>query len=230
MNENVKQTQENAYKLWEEHVSTGYLLYPNEYLTRYIFANRKSFKTVLDFGCGDGRHLEMMSKAKIPNIIGVDINQKPLEVAFTRLNERVERVGKLILLNNKNKSLKDIIGDTKVDAILSWGVLHLFTPNIVVNLLSEFKNHLNKNGKILVNFRSQNDSLKNSAINLEPNVYKATRKSHKDLLYTFYTIDMIKDVFQKADLKISSIDKETFSQNNGDIQNEFYITEAIHNS
>ncbi|WP_275896839.1 hypothetical protein [Campylobacter fetus] len=41
---------------------------------------------------------------------------------------------------------------------------------------------------------------------------------------------MIKDLFGKADLKISSIDKETFSQNNGDIQNEFYITEAVHNS
>ncbi|EAI3919652.1 TPA: class I SAM-dependent methyltransferase [Campylobacter fetus subsp. venerealis] len=138
--------------------------------------------------------------------------------------------GRLILLNNKNKSLKDIIGGTKVDAILSWGVLHLFTPNIVVNLLSEFKNHLNKNGKILVNFRTQNDSLKNDAINLEPNVYKVTKESHKDLLYTFYTLDMIKDLFEKADLKISSIDKETFSQNNGDIQNEFYITEAVHNS
>lgn len=195
---------------------------------RFIFKNK--FQSALDFGCATGRHLECLNRAGVKKIIGVDINQKPLEVAFTRLNERVERVGKLILLNNKNKSLKDIIGDTKVDAILSWGVLHLFTPNIVVNLLSEFKNHLNKNGKILVNFRSQNDSLKNSAINLEPNVYKATRKSHKDLLYTFYTIDMIKDVFQKADLKISSIDKETFSQNNGDIQNEFYITEAIHNS
>ncbi|MDY6187387.1 MAG: hypothetical protein SPH77_00950, partial [Campylobacter sp.] len=79
-------------------------------------------------------------------------------------------------------------------------------------------------------FRSKNDSLKNSAINLEPNVYKITRKSHKDLLYTFYDIDMIKDVFYKADLKISSIDKETFTQNNGDIQNDFYIIEAIHNS
>ncbi|EAJ5704963.1 hypothetical protein P9H58_000436 [Campylobacter fetus] len=108
--------------------------------------------------------------------------------------------------------------------------MHLFTPNIVVNLLSEFKNHLNKNGKILVNFRTQNDSLKNDAINLEPNVYKVTKESHKDLLYTFYTLDMIKDLFEKADLKISSIDKETFSQNNGDIQNEFYITEAVHNS
>lgn len=108
--------------------------------------------------------------------------------------------------------------------------MHLFTPNIVVNLLSEFKNHLNKNGKILVNFRSKNDSLKNGAINLEPNVYKITRKSHKDLLYTFYDIDMIKDVFYKADLKISSIDKETFTQNNGNIQNDFYIIEAIHNS
>ncbi len=31
MNESVKQAQENAYKLWGEHVSTGYLLYPNEY-------------------------------------------------------------------------------------------------------------------------------------------------------------------------------------------------------
>ena len=138
--------------------------------------------------------------------------------------------GNLEVLNNKDKSLKDILGETKVDTIISWGVLHLFTPNIVVNLLSEFKNHLNKNGKILVNFRSKNDSLKNGAINLEPNVYKITRKSHKDLLYTFYDIDMIKDVFYKADLKISSIDKETFTQNNGDIQNDFYITEAIHNS
>ncbi|EAJ5704960.1 class I SAM-dependent methyltransferase [Campylobacter fetus] len=81
MNESVKQAQENAYKLWGEHVSTGYLLYPNEYLTRYVFANRRSFKTVLDFGCGDGRHLEMMSKAKIPHIIGVDYNKSVLQIA-----------------------------------------------------------------------------------------------------------------------------------------------------
>lgn len=227
MKNSLKDYETNLAK-WEKLALKGDLIYPNEYVVRFIFKNK--FQSALDFGCATGRHLECLNRAGVKKIIGVDINQKPLEVAFTRLNERVERVGKLILLNNKNKSLKDIIGDTKVDAILSWGVLHLFTPNIVVNLLSEFKNHLNKNGKILVNFRSQNDSLKNSAINLEPNVYKATRKSHKDLLYTFYTIDMIKDVFQKADLKISSIDKETFSQNNGDIQNEFYITEAIHNS
>ncbi|MCI7548969.1 MAG: class I SAM-dependent methyltransferase [Campylobacter sp.] len=87
MNEGIKQAQENAYKLWEEHVSSGYLLYPNEYLTRYIFANRRSFKTVLDFGCGDGRHLEMMSKAKIPNIIGVDYNKSVLQIAKNRCNE-----------------------------------------------------------------------------------------------------------------------------------------------
>lgn len=227
MKNSLKDYETNLAK-WEKLALKGDLIYPNEYVVRFIFKNK--FQSALDFGCATGRHLECLNRAGVKKIIGVDINQKPLEVAFTRLNERVERVGKLILLNNKNKSLKDIIGDTKVDAILSWGVLHLFTPNIVVNLLSEFKNHLNKNGKILVNFRSQNDSLKNSAINLEPNVYKATRKSHKDLLYTFYTIDMIKDVFQKADLKISSIDKETFSQKNGDIQNDFYITEAIHNS
>lgn len=219
----------NDLSYWEELVLKGDLIYPDEHVLRFIFRNK--FKSALDFGCATGRHLECLNRAGVKKIIGIDINQKPLEIAFARLNERVEMGrGRLILLNNKDKSLKDILGKTKVDAIISWGVLHLFTPNIVVNLLSEFKNHLNKNGKILVNFRSKNDSLKNGAINLEPNVYKITRKSHKDLLYTFYDIDMIKDVFYKADLKISSIDKETFTQNNGDIQNDFYIIEAIHNS
>ncbi|ABK82305.1 class I SAM-dependent methyltransferase [Campylobacter fetus] len=228
MKNSFKDYETNLAK-WEELVLNGDLIYPNEHVVRFIFKNK--FQSALDFGCATGRHLECLNRAGVKKIIGVDINQKPLEVAFARLNECVEMGGgRLILLNNKNKSLKDIIGGTKVDAILSWGVLHLFTPNIVVNLLSEFKNHLNKNGKILVNFRTQNDSLKNDAINLEPNVYKVTKESHKDLLYTFYTLDMIKDLFEKADLKISSIDKETFSQNNGDIQNEFYITEAVHNS
>lgn len=227
MKNSFKDYETNLSK-WEELVLNGDLIYPNEHVVRFIFKNK--FQSALDFGCATGRHLECLNRAGVKKIIGVDINQKPLEVAFARLNECVEMGGRLILLNNKNKSLKDIIGGTKVDAILSWGVLHLFTPNIVVNLLSEFKNHLNKNGKILVNFRTQNDSLKNDAINLEPNVYKVTKESHKDLLYTFYTLDMIKDLFEKADLKISSIDKETFSQNNGDIQNEFYITEAVHNS
>ena len=228
MKNSFKDYETNLAK-WEELVLKGDLIYPDEHVLRFIFRNK--FKSALDFGCATGRHLECLNRAGVKKIIGIDINQKPLEIAFARLNERVEMGGgRLILLNNKDKSLKDILGKTKVDAIISWGVLHLFTPNIVVNLLSEFKNHLNKNGKILVNFRSKNDSLKNGAINLEPNVYKITRKSHKDLLYTFYDIDMIKDVFYKADLKISSIDKETFTQNNGDIQNDFYIIEAIHNS
>ncbi|MGM9995756.1 MAG: class I SAM-dependent methyltransferase, partial [Campylobacter sp.] len=132
----------NDLSYWEELVLKGDLIYPDEHVLRFIFRNK--FKIALDFGCATGRHLECLNRAGVKKIIGVDINQKPLEIVFARLNERVEMGrGRLILLNNKDKSLKDTLGDTKVDAIISWGVLHLFTPNIVVNLLSEFKNHLN---------------------------------------------------------------------------------------
>ena len=108
MNESVKQVQENAYKLWEEHVSTGYLLYPNEYLTRYIFVNRRSFKTVLDFGCVDGRHLEMMSKAKISHIIGVDYNKSVLQIAKNRCNKNGVKCE--VFQSGKILNLKEALG------------------------------------------------------------------------------------------------------------------------
>ena len=84
MNQEVIKAQEDAYELWGKHVSSGMLLYPNEYLTRYIYANRKEFKTILDFGCGDGRHLEMMARAGLEHIIGVDCNRSVLDVAKQR--------------------------------------------------------------------------------------------------------------------------------------------------
>ncbi len=119
MNESVKQAQENAYKLWGEHVSTGYLLYPNEYLTRYVFANRRSFKTVLDFGCGDGRHLEMMSKAKIPHIIGVDYNKSVLQIAKNRCNENGVKCE--VFQSGEVLNLNEILGGEKVDCVVCWG-------------------------------------------------------------------------------------------------------------
>ncbi|CUU89059.1 class I SAM-dependent methyltransferase [Campylobacter hyointestinalis] len=93
MKNSLKDYETNLAK-WEKLALKGDLIYPNEYVVRFIFKNK--FQSALDFGCATGRHLECLNRAGVKKIIGVDINQKPLEVAFTRLNERVERVGKLI--------------------------------------------------------------------------------------------------------------------------------------
>lgn len=215
--------------LWQDLVKKGDLIYPNENVVRFIFAN--NFNSALDFGCGNGRHLEVFLRAKIKKIIGVDMNEMPLKTSFARLNESAENsLIKLILLNNKNKNLKELLNATKIDAVVAWGVLHLFTPKIALDLLKEFKSVLNDGGQILCNFRSKNDGLKNESVEISKNIYKVTRKSHENLLYSFYDEEMIKEIFKQADLKITSIDKEIYTRNNSSEYNEFLVVKAVNNS
>lgn len=90
MKHSLKDYETNLAK-WEELVLKGDLIYPDEHVLRFIFRNK--FKSVLDFGCATGRHLECLNRAGVKKIIGIDINQKPLEIAFARLNECVEMGG-----------------------------------------------------------------------------------------------------------------------------------------
>jgi len=53
--------------LWQDLVKKGDLIYPNENVVRFIFAN--NFNSALDFGCGNGRHLEVFLRAKIKKIV-----------------------------------------------------------------------------------------------------------------------------------------------------------------
>ena len=90
MKHSFKDYETNLAK-WEELVLKGDLIYPDEHVLRFI--SRNKFKSALDFGCATGRHLECLNRAGVKKIIGIDINQKPLDVAFVRLNERVEMGG-----------------------------------------------------------------------------------------------------------------------------------------
>ena len=212
--------------LWQDFVIQGDLIYPNENVTRFIFKNK--FTSALDFGCGAGRHLDAFLRAGIKTIIGVDINELPLKKSFERLNENATKAkAELILLNNKNKTLKQLLPELKVDAIVSWGILHLFTPQIAQNLLKEFKSILNERGQVCVNFRSVNDGLKTQSIQISQNLYKATRKSHQNLLYSFYDEALINEIFKQAGLKITSIDKEIYTRDNGSEYNEFLVVQAV---
>ncbi|CUU71595.1 bifunctional 3-demethylubiquinone-9 3-methyltransferase/ 2-octaprenyl-6-hydroxy phenol methylase [Campylobacter hyointestinalis subsp. hyointestinalis] len=224
MNENVKQTQENAYKLWEEHVSTGYLLYPNEYLTRYIFANRKSFKTVLDFGCGDGRHLEMMSKAKIPNIIGVDYNKSVLQIAKNRCNENGIKCE--VFQSGEVLNLNEILGGEKVDCVVCWGITHLNSKETTSNFIKQFASVLNEGGSVFANWRTRKDSLYKKGEEIDKDTFIIDEESHKGMLYYFPSLDEIENIYDSAGLKITSKDYEEFSTNDGKIINSWHIIEA----
>nr|WP_314398433.1 class I SAM-dependent methyltransferase [uncultured Campylobacter sp.] len=225
-------------KKWQELVLKGDLIYPHEAVAR--FAAKFKPASAMDFGCGTGRHLACLAKAGAKKLIGVDINALPLAAValkFGAIKEakewengkklNLENGTTLELFCNDDKNLSEILSDRKVDAVISWGVLHLYEPSAAAEILKEFANSLNENGRVFINLRTNADGLKIGAKQINQNIYETTRKGYEGLVYSFYSKADVNDIFKLAGLKIIALDKEEFTQNNGEIFNSFYIVEAL---
>lgn len=221
MDEIIK-AQERSYKLWEQHISNSMLLYPNEYLTRYIYANKRDFNSILDFGCGDGRHLEMIARAGIKDIIGVDYNSTAIEVA----KNRCQKYSIKLYQNNQNSNLKDLIQRDNLDCVVCWGITLTNAYYATSEIFKQFAKILKPNGKVIANWRAQDDSLYGDGKEIAKDTFVIQRDSHKGLLYYIPNLDDIKEIYKSANLEIISIDSERFTTDNGKIINSWHIIEA----
>lgn len=221
MDEIIK-AQERSYKLWEQHISNSMLLYPNEYLTRYIYANRRDFNSILDFGCGDGRHLEMIARAGIKDIIGVDYNSTAIEVA----KNRCQKYSIKLYQNNQNSNLKNLIQRDNLDCVVCWGITLTNAYYATSDIFKQFTKILKPNGKVIANWRAQDDSLYGDGKEIAKDTFIIERDSHKGMLYYIPNLDDIKEIYRGANLEIISIDSERFTTDNGKIINSWHIIEA----
>lgn len=222
MDEIIK-AQEHSYKLWEQHISNSMLLYPNEYLTRYIYANRRDFNSILDFGCGDGRHLEMIARAGLEHIIGVDYNRSVLDIAQQRCQKY--NIKCELYQNNQNKKLNELIKD-ELDCVVCWGITLTNAYYATSEIFKQFAKILKPNGKVIANWRAQDDSLYGDGKEIAKDTFIIERDSHKGLLYYIPNLDDIKEIYKSANLEIISIDSERFTTDNGKIINSWHIIEA----
>ncbi|MEE3693538.1 class I SAM-dependent methyltransferase [Campylobacter sp. CLAX-22107-21] len=222
MDEIIK-AQEHSYKLWEQHISNSMLLYPNEYLTRYIYANKRDFNSILDFGCGDGRHLEMIARAGLEHIIGVDYNRSALDVAQQRCQKY--NIKCELYQNNQNKKLNELIKD-ELDCVVCWGITLINAYYAISDIFKQFAKILKPNGKVIANWRAQDDSLYGDGKEIAKDTFIIERDSHKGMLYYIPNLDDIKEIYKSANLEIISIDSERFTTDNGKIINSWHIIEA----
>lgn len=222
MDEIIK-AQERSYKLWEQHISNSMLLYPNEYLTRYIYANKRDFNSILDFGCGDGRHLEMIARAGLEHIIGVDYNRSALDIAQQRCQKY--NIKCELYQNNQNKKLNELIKD-ELDCVVCWGITLTNAYYMTSEIFKQFTKILKPNGKVIANWRAQDDSLYGDGKEIVKDTFVIQRDSHKGLLYYIPNLDDIKEIYRGANLEIISIDSERFTIDNGKIINSWHIIEA----
>ena len=222
MDEIIK-AQEHSYKLWEQHISNSMLLYPNEYLTRYIYANKRDFNSILDFGCGDGRHLEMIARAGLEHIIGVDYNRSVLDIAQQRCQKY--NIKCELYQNNQNSNLNELIKD-ELDCVVCWGITLTNAYYMTSEIFKQFAKILKPNGKVIANWRAQDDSLYGDGKEIAKDTFIIERDSHKGLLYYIPNLDDIKEIYRGANLEIISIDSERFTIDNGKIINSWHIVEA----
>lgn len=118
-----------------------------DYIDGLIRAHSSNTKTILDLGCGTGRHSELLCE-KGYILHGVDISEDMLEVAEARRAGREER------LSFSQCDITNLQLNQKYDVILSlFHVMSYQNTNVALNnVFSGVRNQLNKNGLFIFDF------------------------------------------------------------------------------
>lgn len=204
------------------------MFYPDESVVRYIASRKRKStdgarKTILDFGCGAGRHSIAMLRMGY-EVIGVDYNEKSLEVTKERvaqleqeLNTKLEFKG-IINLNS------DIpVGDGKADMIVAWGSMFYNGRDKTKKLLREMYRVLKKEGEIFVDFRTKRDYLYGCGKEIEKDFYLLDESSGRPgFVYLFLSLEELKEIFKECGFEVINVETFEFTQDNGKNLNSWY--------
>ena len=118
--------------------------YPYQELLKVIFSklNPLPEEVILDAGCGTGTFLEMLTKAKIKKIYGLDLSCDALNFA------KKKAPGAVLLKVDLKKPLPFEKG--KFDKIVCINVLYLLPQKERKKILKNFFKLLKNNGKIII--------------------------------------------------------------------------------
>jgi len=118
-----------------------------DYVDRLIKFYNKSAKTILDMGCGTGRHAELFCE-KGYIVHGIDISENMLKIAEKR------RMGKEDTLTFSHSSIQELDLNKKFDVVVS--LFHVIsyqnTNDEVIKAFETAKKHLNSDGLFIFDF------------------------------------------------------------------------------
>ena len=136
--------------------------YGIKYYESHVIRHSKYFinkNSILDFGCGNGTHLDYFSKLRIKNIHGVDTSKIIYKIRSKKF--KVYRIGQY-------EDLKKLL-NRKFDIIFSNQTLYYLSNDMIEFYFKQFHEILNKNGLIYTtwmaprrNYYLQSKKIKNS--------------------------------------------------------------------
>lgn len=180
-----------------------------EYVESLIKANSKNSNTLLDMGCGTGKHAELFCE-KGYIVHGVDLSEEMLKIAESR------RIGREENLQFTHSNIQELNLNKKFDIVVS--LFHVMSyQNSNEELIKAFevaKNHLSENGIFIFDFwygpAVLTDKPTTRVKRLENNNIKITRlaepfldaqKNIVDVNYNVFIEDKVaKKVIEKKEL------------------------------
>jgi len=165
-----------------------------DYIDNLIREHGSNTKTILDLGCGTGKHDELLCN-KGYTLHGVDISTKMLEVAETR------RKGKESKLVFSQSDITQLHLDKRFDSVISlFHVMSYQNTNAALEkVFSGVKDHLNKGGLFIFDFwygpAVLTDLPKTTVKRLENQHIKVTRIAESKLCAQLNTVDVNFNIF-----------------------------------
>lgn len=218
-----------AKQAWEKHFENLILEYPNEAVVRALSQNRKKFDmsdcTLVDLGCGTGRHTITALKMGY-KVIAVDFVEHCIEVTKKRVND-LGYGSKVKYIHNENTELD--IADESVDMVLGWGVCFYNKRSSIEVMLKSIHRILKKNGICFVDFRTQNDSIylkgKQFAIEKDTILMQSELDLGLSLEGTHMYIpsyDELREMMKLCGFQIENIELYEFTEKNQEEKNSWW--------
>lgn len=140
---------------YTEKYKSGYgLQYPDGHFIRVVsqileYQENMSGCTVLDYGCGNGIHMEFLEKRwHKSKFYGLDISELAIDQAKKRLPMWAENFRQCDSVPN----LKTLFGDLKFDLVIANQVLYYLDDPDLKNVLEQIYDALNPGGVIFVSW------------------------------------------------------------------------------
>jgi SAM-dependent methyltransferase len=181
------------------------ILHPSEDLIRLIARGRIAGTgpddAALDFGVGDGRHVDFLMSLGY-RVTGTDVAPASLEVT-KKLFEGNDKYRGLLLENSPETPF----ADREFSLVLAWEVLHwLGSPELYLKAMRELLRVLKPGGVMLLTMPTEKHYLKRYSLEIGKSTYLCKTQSRMDCIFYSPNLFTLKHLYENdLGLSISQI-------------------------
>lgn len=151
--------------------------------------------TLLDFGCGAGRHSTYLAKYGF-NVVAMDISQSALKILTAHCKK--ENLKNILLTQSDMQSLP--FKDESFDVFVSTNVLHHATIWSIKESVNEIFRVMKNDAIGLVTTLSNNDYKYGRGKRVDVDTYVSTEEDERDIVHHFFSKKELEFLFDKFEI------------------------------